>query len=58
MSNIKLTYYNGKGRAETARLVLAYAGKEYEDHRIVPGVFEKFYAIWKYIWDGWQFQNF
>jgi len=36
MSKIKLTYYNGKGRAETARLVLAYAGKEYDDHRIVP----------------------
>ena len=53
MSNIKLTYYNGKGRAETARLVLAYAGKEYEDHRIVPGVFEQFYAIWKYTWVGW-----
>jgi len=40
MSKIKLTYYNGKGRAETARLVLAYAGKEYDDHRIVPGMLQ------------------
>merc|ERR1712051_345029 len=34
MSNIKLTYFNGKGRGETARLVLAYAGKDYEDRRV------------------------
>merc|ERR1739842_59914 len=34
MSNIKLTYFNGRGRGETARLILAYAGKEYEDRRV------------------------
>lgn len=34
MSGIKLTYFNGRGRAETARYVLAYAGAEYEDNRI------------------------
>jgi len=34
MSDIKLVYFNVKGRAETARLVLAYAGVQYEDKRI------------------------
>merc|ERR1739842_214733 len=34
MSNIKLTYFNGRGRGETARLIPAYAGKEYEDRRV------------------------
>merc|ERR1711872_1069693 len=28
------TYFNGRGRAETSRLVLAYAGVSYEDERI------------------------
>ena len=37
MSKIKLTHYNARGRAETIRLVLAYAGKQYEDKRIAPG---------------------
>merc|ERR1711997_1270293 len=36
MSKIKLTHYNVRGRGETARLVLAYAGKEFEDKRIAP----------------------
>ena len=31
---IKLTYFNVRGRAEIARLILAQAGVEYEDHRI------------------------
>ena len=31
---MKLTYFNGKGRAEPARLILAQAGVEYEDIRI------------------------
>ena len=26
MSDIKLTYFNARGRAETARLILAHAG--------------------------------
>merc|ERR1719270_746523 len=34
MSDIKLTYFNGRGRAETSRLILAYAGQKYEDCRI------------------------
>ena len=37
MSNIKLTYFNGRGRGETARLILAFAGKDYEDRRISFG---------------------
>merc|ERR1712154_140902 len=36
MSKIKLTHYNVRGQAETIRLVLAYAGKEFEDKRIAP----------------------
>ena len=34
---VKLTYFNLRGRAEYARLLLAYGGIEYEDCRIVPG---------------------
>merc|ERR1711892_934545 len=34
MSGIKLTYFNLKGRAELARLILAQAGVDYEDCRI------------------------
>lgn len=34
MSQYKLTYFNGRGRAEIIRLVLAQAGIEYTDHRI------------------------
>ena len=34
---MKLIYYNGRGRAETIRLVFALAGKEFDDHRIKPG---------------------
>ena len=44
MSDIKLVYFNVKGRAETARLVLAYAGVQYEDKRIEGG--------------GWDFDFF
>ena len=33
-AKIKLTYFNLRGRAEVARLILAQAGVEYEDHRI------------------------
>merc|ERR1711976_57481 len=36
MSGMKLIYYNGRGRAETIRLVFALAGKEFDDHRIKP----------------------
>jgi glutathione S-transferase len=33
MVHYKLNYFNGKGRAELSRLVLAAAGVEYEDFR-------------------------
>ena len=36
MSEYKLYYFNGKGRAEAARLLFAYKGIKYEDVRI-PG---------------------
>ena len=35
MPNYKLTYFNGRGRAELIRLIFAQAGVEYEDNRIV-----------------------
>jgi len=37
MTEIKLTHYNAKGKAETCRLILAHAGKKYEDKRITVG---------------------
>ena len=37
MTEIKLTHYNAKGKAETCRLILAHAGKNYEDKRITVG---------------------
>lgn len=34
MPQYKLVYFNGKGRAEVARLMFAHAGVEYEDYRM------------------------
>ena len=34
MGKLKLIYFNGRGRGEPARLILAQAGVEYEDERI------------------------
>merc|ERR1712066_886482 len=34
MPNIKLTYFNGRGRGETSRLILAYGGMHCEDRRV------------------------
>ena len=34
MPQYKLTYFNGRGRAEVSRLIFAQAGVEYEDKRI------------------------
>jgi glutathione S-transferase len=34
MPNYKLYYFNGRGRAEISRLILAAAGVKYEDIRI------------------------
>ena len=36
LPTIKLTYFNLRARAEPARLLLAYAGVEYEDERLPP----------------------
>merc|ERR1712110_161800 len=42
MSDIKLTYFNGRGRAETSRLILAHAGVRYTDQRLTS---EQFLAV-------------
>ncbi|CAF0861837.1 unnamed protein product [Adineta steineri] len=34
MPSYKLTYFNGRGRAEISRLIFAAAGQKYEDIRI------------------------
>ena len=34
MKNVKLTYFNGRGRAEVARLILSIVGEMFEDHRV------------------------
>merc|ERR1719400_1927866 len=36
MTDVKLTHFNAKGKAETSRLILALAGQKYEDKRIEP----------------------
>lgn len=33
MADYKVTYFNGRGRAELARLVLAAAGQKFTDER-------------------------
>ena len=38
MTDIKLTYFNARGRAEIIRLILAYSGQEYEDCRLQWGL--------------------
>ena len=53
MPQYKLTYFNGRGRGETARLLFAAAGVEYEDCRInkeqwatiKPGMTMSFYVL-------------
>ena len=47
MSNIKLTYFPARGRAETSRLILAHAGKKYTDERIDFGKTNTL-LLWKY----------
>ena len=37
----KLTYFNGRGRAETARFIFAQAGQEYTDERVTGEEFGK-----------------
>merc|ERR1719348_173173 len=39
MANIKLTYFDARGRAETSRLILAYAGVQYVDQRLTSEQF-------------------
>ena len=34
MPSYKLSYFDARGRAEVIRLLLAYAGKEFEDERV------------------------
>merc|ERR1711963_698295 len=36
MPNVKLTYFNLRGRGEPCRILLAYGGIKYEDERIPP----------------------
>eukprot|EP00091_Calanus_sinicus_P018959 TRINITY_DN4518_c0_g1_i8.p1 TRINITY_DN4518_c0_g1~~TRINITY_DN4518_c0_g1_i8.p1 ORF type:complete len:132 (+),score=39.51 TRINITY_DN4518_c0_g1_i8:265-660(+) len=42
MSDIKLTYFPAKGRAEISRLILSYSGVKFTDERLTP---EQFGAI-------------
>merc|ERR1711936_1004180 len=41
MSDIKITYFDFKGRAEISRLILAAGGKKYTDDRFVEGQWAK-----------------
>ena len=42
MSDIKLTYFPAKGRAEISRVILSYSGVKFTDERLTP---EQFGAI-------------
>merc|ERR1712008_133177 len=48
-TKIKLTYFNGKGRTEPARLILAYAGVDYEDCRIEFEDWPKLKPIFRFL---------
>lgn len=37
MSDYKLTYFNGRARAELTRLIFAVAGQKYKDERFQWG---------------------
>ena len=39
MSDIKLTYFNTRGRAEISRHILSYAGVRFADERLTPEQF-------------------
>lgn len=41
MSQYKLTYFDGRGKAEIIRLIFAAAGVDFEDHRISKEEFAK-----------------
>ena len=41
MSNYKLTYFNIRGKAETARMLFALSGQKFEDVRLAPEEFVK-----------------
>ena len=40
-TKIKLTYFNLRGRAEPARLILAYAGVDFDDCRVTSEEWQK-----------------
>ena len=40
-TKIKLTYFNLRGRAEPSRLILAYAGVDFEDCRVTSEEWQK-----------------
>ncbi|GFO21745.1 glutathione s-transferase [Plakobranchus ocellatus] len=42
MPNYKLTYFDGRGRAEIIRLILTYAGQKFDDNRVGGEVWAKF----------------
>ncbi len=42
MPQYKLTYLDGRGRAEIIRLVFAAAGVDFEDHRVSLDEFAQF----------------
>ena len=40
-TKVKLTYFNLRGRAEPARLILAYAGVDFDDCRVTSEEWQK-----------------
>jgi len=53
MSEMKLTYFNARGRAELTRLLFAQAGKKYVDCRLTGDEFKamkdcKFHHFYKF----------
>ena len=43
MSDIKLTYFDAKARAEISRVILSYAGVKFTDERLTGTAYNKIY---------------
>ena len=55
MSDIKLTYFNIKGRAELPRVILSYAGVKFTDERLTGNHTFHYQTVYNIFIPGEQF---